>query len=61
MYANKTFAQQVYERAGYSEEHAYQLSNLFSAVKKTNDRLVAEGKPDLLTQLREKRAANAGV
>jgi hypothetical protein len=61
MHPHKTFAQQVYERAGYSEDHAHQLSNLFSVVRKINNRLITEGKPDLLTQLREKRARNAAI
>ncbi len=51
--------QLIYERAGFSEEHARQLANMMSVVRETNARLRSEGKPDLLEQLRQKRAKAA--
>ncbi len=56
----KHIAKQVYMRAGFSDEHATQLSNLFEVVLDINNRLKREGKKDLLTQLREERSRESG-
>jgi hypothetical protein len=55
----KHIAKQVYQRAGFSEEHATQLANLFEVVLDINTRLKREGKKDLLERLREKRIREA--